>query len=148
MEPTLTPGLSSTLTYRVPEHRTVPHLLPESQQFAQMPHVLATGYLVGLVEWACMQAIAPHLPPGKRTLGVHVDLSHEAPTPPGSTVTIEVVLATVEGRRLLFDITARDEAALVCQGRHRRTVVDLDRFASALASRTSDQADFGAVAHG
>ena len=135
MEPRLEPGLSATLDYTVPEHRTVPHLLPESETFAAMPGVLATGYLVGLVEWTCMRALAPFLRADQRTLGVHVDLSHEAPTPPGSTVRIEVVLTAVEGRRLLFEVVARDEAAVVCRGTHRRAIVDLNRFESALAAR-------------
>lgn len=135
MEPTLQPGLTATLDYQVPEQRTVPHLLPESGQFAAMPRVLATGYLVGLVEWTCMQALAPHLGASERTVGVYVDLSHEAPTPPGATVTIEVVLTSVEGRRLQFDVTAHDDAAVVCRGRHRRAVIDLDRFEATFAAR-------------
>ncbi|MFD3330942.1 thioesterase family protein [Streptomyces sp. NPDC058701] len=137
MEVSLKPGLSAVLKYQVPENRTVPHLLPESDQFAAMPSVLATGYLVGLVEWTCMDALAPHLRPGWRTLGVHVNLSHEAPTPPGCTVNIEVVLTAVEGRSLIFDVTARDEAAVVCRGTHHRSLVDLDRFESMLAARTA-----------
>lgn len=141
MELSLEPGLRATLNYRVPEHRTVPHLLPESDQFTAMPAVLATGYLVGLVEWTCMQALVPHIPSDKRTLGVHVDLSHEAPTPPGSTVRIEAVLKTVDGRRLLFDVTASDEAAVVCRGTHRRAVVDLDRFESAITARRTRPVD-------
>lgn len=137
MRPTLEPGLDATLSYQVPAERTVPHLLPESAEFAAMPHVLATGYLVGLVEWTCMQALAPHLDPGERTLGVRVDLTHEAPTPPGSTITIDVTLTTIEGRKLTFDVIARDEAAVICRGRHRRAVVELDRFTTGLNARTT-----------
>jgi fluoroacetyl-CoA thioesterase len=102
-----------------------------------MPHVLATGYLVGLVEWTCMQALAAHLEPSERTLGVHVDLSHEAPTPPGHVVTIDVELSLAEGRLLTFEVTAPDEAAVVCQGTHRRAVIDLDRFERKLSARTA-----------
>jgi fluoroacetyl-CoA thioesterase len=132
---TLAPGLHATFDYQVPAERTVPHLLPEAAEFAAMPHVLATGYLVGLVEWTCMQALAAHLEPSERTLGVHVDLSHDAPTPPGATVTITARLVTVEGRRLMFEVLARDDAAVICRGRHQRAVVDLDRFAGGLAAR-------------
>ncbi|MEU6712345.1 hypothetical protein ABZ897_12775 [Nonomuraea sp. NPDC046802] len=60
--------------------RTVPHLLPESDYFAALPSVLATGYLVGVVEWTCMRALDGHLEDDEQTLGVHVDLSHQAPT--------------------------------------------------------------------
>lgn len=81
MQATLAPGLTATFGYQVPANRTVPHL-HESAEFAAMPEGLATGYLFGLVEWACMQAVNPHLDPGEGTLGVHVDLGHEGPTPP------------------------------------------------------------------
>ncbi|MFI1735783.1 thioesterase family protein [Streptomyces acidicola] len=138
MRPTLQPKLTARATYAVPIERTVPHLLPEAGHFTQMPQVLATGYLVGLVEWACMQALDGHLDDGERTLGIHVDLSHEAPTPPGQTLTIDVELAKVEGRILTFGVTASDEAAVVCRGTHQRAVIDLDRFESKLSARTAD----------
>jgi fluoroacetyl-CoA thioesterase len=138
MKATLTPGLTARMDYRVGSDRTVPRLLPEAQLFTAMPAVLATGYLVGLVEWTCMEALEGHLGTGERTVGTHIDLSHDAPTPPGSTVTIEAELVDVQGRRLSFEVTARDEAAVVCRGRHRRAVIDLDRFEAAVARRVND----------
>lgn len=72
MTTTVQAGLTAALDYRVPEDRTVPHLLPEAPEFAVMPDVLATGYLVGLVEWACMQALCGCLDDGERTVGTHV----------------------------------------------------------------------------
>jgi fluoroacetyl-CoA thioesterase len=132
MRTTLEPGLTSTLEYSVPAARTVPHLLPESAHFARMPPVLATGYLVGLVEWACMELLDPHLDDDERTLGIHVDLSHEAPTVPGSTVRILVELTEVESRTLTFAVSAHDDHAQVCRGRHRRAVVDLRHFEAKL----------------
>jgi fluoroacetyl-CoA thioesterase len=133
---TLQPGLTGRLEYLVPAERTVPHLLPEAGEFADMPPVLATGYLVGLVEWACMRALHGHLDDGERTVGVHVDVSHEAPTPPGGTVTFEVELTAVDGRRLTFTVLARDDAGVVCRGVHQRSVINRDRFERTLAART------------
>lgn len=52
MKNTLQPGLTHRFTYKVPPNKTVPHLYPESESFQQMPQVLATGYMVGLMEWA------------------------------------------------------------------------------------------------
>ncbi|MFD0852141.1 thioesterase family protein, partial [Actinomadura adrarensis] len=83
MQTTLRPGLTARMEYVVPPERTVPNLLPESEQFAPLPPVLATGYMVGIVEWTCQRAIDGHLSDGEQTLGVHVDLSHEAATPVG-----------------------------------------------------------------
>jgi len=83
VKPTLRPGLTGRLEYVVPAARTVRYLLPEAAPFAGMPEVLATGYLVGIVEWTCMLALAGHLDEDEATLGVHVDVSHEAPPLPG-----------------------------------------------------------------
>lgn len=135
MTSTITAGLTASLDYRVPADRTVPHLLPEAPEFTTMPNILATGYLVGLVEWTCMQTLTPHLQSDQRTLGVHVDLSHEAPTPPGAIITIDAVLTAVHGRRLTFEVTARDDAAVICRGRHQRAIVDVDRLRQSLAAR-------------
>ena len=55
------PGLEYELRFRVPETKTVPALYPEAPEFQAMPRVFATGYLVGLLEWACILAIKPHL---------------------------------------------------------------------------------------
>jgi fluoroacetyl-CoA thioesterase len=136
VKPTLRPGLTATLAYRVPDNRTVPHLLPEAAEFGRMPSVLATGYLVGLVEWTCMRALSDHLDDGERTVGIHVDLSHEGATPPGCDITVDVELVGVDGRRLAFTVQAKDDTAIVCRGTHRRAVIDLQRFEGRLAGRT------------
>ncbi|MFL6074948.1 MAG: thioesterase family protein [Mycobacteriales bacterium] len=135
MRPTLRPGLAASMEYRVPAGRTVPHLLPESAEFAALPPVLATGYLVGLVEWTCVRALDGRLADGEQTLGVHVDLSHEAPTPPGGTLDLRVELVAVDGRQLTFAVEVADEVAVVCRGTHRRAVIDRARFDGRLAAR-------------
>ncbi len=78
MRTTLQPGIQAQLTYTVGQDRTVPELLPESSHFAALPPVLATGYLVALVEWPCMKAVDGHLDADEQTFGVHVDLSHRS----------------------------------------------------------------------
>lgn len=128
MQESLRPGLTGRLEYLVPPERTVPHLLPEAAEFNTMPDVLATGYLVGVLEWACMRALHGHLSEDEATLGVHVDVSHEAPTPVGVRVTVEVELVAVEGRMLTFAIQASDDAAVVSRGTHRRAVITTSRF--------------------
>lgn len=137
MRPTLRVGLASRLEYRVPLERTVPHLLPESSEFAALPDVLATGFLVGIVEWTCMKAMAAHLEDGEQSLGVHIDISHEAPTLPGDTLTVSVELTEVDGRRLTFTVTAADDVAVVCRGIHQRAVIDRGHFRRRLAARAA-----------
>jgi fluoroacetyl-CoA thioesterase len=135
MRDTLRPGLTASLTYEVATDRTVSHLLPEAAEFADMPQVLATGYLVGLVEWTCMRALRGHLDDSEQTVGVHVDLSHDAPTPPHREVTVDVELTEVNGRRLTFAVHAKDDVADICRGTHQRAVVNSVRFESKAAGR-------------
>lgn len=92
MKPTLQAGLTARLEYVVPAERTVAHLLPEAAEFTALPEVLATGYLVGVIGWACIRAVAGHLDAVEQTLGVPIDVSHDAPTPPGVTMTVDVEL--------------------------------------------------------
>ena len=129
MRDTLQPGLKFTFEYEVPEGRTVPSLLPESPEFRQMPRVLATGYMVGLFEWACIRAINPHLDwPREQSVGIGVHLSHVAATPPGLTVTIEGELITREGKRLEFALRGHDGVELISEGTHQRYIIDAERF--------------------
>jgi len=138
---TLKPGLVHEFRYLVPAERTVPHLFPESDEFQPMPRVFATAYLVGLLEWACARLVIPHLDwPAEQTVGVHVAIGHEAPTPPGLTVTATVELVAVNGRMLEFDVRAHDGVDVIARGTHRRAIIDTDRFnrrAAAKAGQTT-----------
>jgi fluoroacetyl-CoA thioesterase len=137
MKETLRAGIEHELRFVVRQTNTVPHLYPESPEFAAMPEVFATGFMVGLVEWACILAIAPHLDEGELSLGTHVDLSHDAATPPGMEVVARVRLEAVEGRRLTFSAEAHDAHERICAGRHGRFVVDRARFEAGLERKAA-----------
>ncbi|HEX9686098.1 MAG TPA: thioesterase family protein [Burkholderiales bacterium] len=129
MKDSLKAGLTHRFQFRVPSSKTVPQLYPESQMFREMPEVFATGYLVGLLEWACIEALRPHLDwPREQSLGTRVDVSHLAATPPGLTVTVDVRLDKVDGRRLSFSVAAHDGVDQITEGTHERVVIDRDRF--------------------
>lgn len=129
MKDTLQTGISYEHKFVIPESKTVPALYPEAEEFAVMPEVLATGFMVGLLEWACIRAINPHLDwPQEQTLGTHIDVSHEAPTPPGLEVTVSVELVAIDGRRLVFAVEAHDGVDLISRGRHERFVVNKAKF--------------------
>ena len=136
MRDTLRAGLRHSFTYRVPESKLVPALYPEASEFQAMPRVFATGFLIGLLEWTCIQAVNPYLDwPREQTVGTRVDVSHTAPTPPGKDVVVEVELTAVDGRRLVFRVSAKDDAATICEGTHERFVVDAQKFNARLAPR-------------
>ena len=136
MKDTLQPGLRFTHRYVVPASKTVPALYPESDEFVAMPRVLATGFLVGLLEWACILALKPHLDwPHEQSVGTRIDVSHEAATPPGFEVTVEVELLAVEGKKLVFSVEAHDGKDRIAQGRHERFVILRDKFDARLAAK-------------
>lgn len=136
MKDTLKPGLASQFSFRVPPSKMVPHLYPESEAFQRMPEVLATGYLVGLLEWACIEAVNPHLDwPREQSVGVHIDVSHLAATPAGLTVTVNLRLDRIEGRRLYFTVSAHDGVDTIAKGTHERFVIDAERFSATSAGK-------------
>jgi fluoroacetyl-CoA thioesterase len=135
MKPTLQPGLTHRFVYTVPENKTVPHLYPEAADFQAMPDVFATGFMVGLMEWTCIQLMAPHLDAGEGSLGIHIDVSHSAATPPGLTVTVEAECVEVKGRKISFRVRAHDGVDQIGEGRHERAVVAWDKFNARVAEK-------------
>ena len=136
MKDSLKPGLTHQFKFRIPPTKTVPHLYPESDAFQQMPQVLATGFMVGLLEWACIEAIQPHLDwPREQSLGTLVNFFHLAATPPGLTVTVDVKLDRVEGRKLVFSVTAHDGVDKITEGVHERFVIDAEKFNAKVAAK-------------
>jgi fluoroacetyl-CoA thioesterase len=133
MKDTLRPGIRASHTFTIPASKTVPALYPEAPEFVAMPEVFATGFLVGFLEWACIKAINPHLHwPEEMTLGTHIDVSHEAATPPGREVTATVELVEVDGRRLVFTVEAHDGVAVISRGLHQRHIIQRDKFLARL----------------
>jgi fluoroacetyl-CoA thioesterase len=129
LKDTLKPGLNYEHKFVVPPSKTVPALYPESEEFLAMPEVFATGFLVGFLEWACIKCINPHIDwPSEQTLGTHINVSHQAATPPGLEVTANVQLVEVDGRRLVFQVEAHDGMELISKGLHERVIVNKERF--------------------
>ncbi len=130
MKPTLRPGDKARLEFTVPASKTVPNLYPEAHEFQQMPTVFATGFMVGLMEWACLKVLEPHLDPGEGSLGIHIDVSHTAATVPGQVVTVDAECTSVNGRRVMFKVVAHDGLDKIGDGRHERMIVAWDKFVS------------------
>ena len=128
MKPTLKVGDTAQLTYKVPADKTVPHLYPDAHDFQLMPTVFATGFMVGLMEWACMKVLEPHVEPGEGSLGIHIDVSHIAATVPGQVVTVDAECTSIAGRRVGFNVVAHDGIEKIGEGRHDRMIVPWDRF--------------------
>ena len=133
----LKPGLKHSATITIGEALAVPasgRLLGET---ADMPPVFATANMIAFVEWTCVAALAPYLAPHQRTVGTRVEMSHTAATPIGMTVTAEVELLEIDGRRLRFKAICRDDVEPIGEGFHEPMVVDHARFMQRLVRKSS-----------
>ncbi len=128
MKKSLRAGLKGEHSMMIEERHLVPALYPEFDSFQIMPPVFATGFLVGFIEWACVETLNPHLEDGEVSLGTQIDITHEAASPANIRVTAFVECTAVAGRRIAWEVEVRDEQNLISQGRHERFVVDEDRF--------------------
>jgi fluoroacetyl-CoA thioesterase len=132
---TLAPGVFYRLQTQVRGHHLVPALFPDSPPIATMPRVLATAWLVALMEHACILALEPHLDVGEASVGTSIDLKHLAATPEATRIAIEAGCIEVHKRRSVWSIVARDEVEEIGRATHYRTVVESHRFAESLAAK-------------
>jgi fluoroacetyl-CoA thioesterase len=137
MKPELKLGLRHTQRLAVADSLTVPALAHAFDSFLDMPPVFATAMLVGFVEWACIEALRPYLEEGERTVGTHIEISHVAATPAGMTVAAEVELVKIQGRRLRFKVSCRDDLDLVAEGFHERSSIDGAKFAARVSAKSA-----------
>lgn len=90
--------------------------------------VLSTPTMVSMMELAAMAAIKPFLDAGEGSVGMAIEVSHTAATPPGHQARAEAELTKIEGRRLEFAVRAFDDVEQIGSGIHRRAVIDAAKF--------------------
>ena len=113
-----------------------PEHLANQFKDAMLPPVFATPMMVKLMEDAALNAVRPYLDPGESAVGTAVDIRHLAATPVGHEITAEAEVTKVEGRRVWFAVSARDEVEEIGHGTHERMVVDLRRIAERLVKKS------------
>jgi fluoroacetyl-CoA thioesterase len=123
-------GAKGTDTLRV----TPTHLASQFKD-ATLPPVFATPMMVRAMENAALNAIRDYLDPGESAVGTVVNVRHLAATPVGHQVTAEAEVTKVDGRRVEFKVSARDESEEIGAGTHERMVVDLARLGKKLAEK-------------
>ena len=94
--------------------------------------VFATPAMVALMEHAALEAVAGGLPAGSTTVGSEMNASHLKPSKLGAEITATAVLTAVEGRKLTFNVGARDQEGVIGEGVHVRYIVDRERFMAKL----------------
>jgi fluoroacetyl-CoA thioesterase len=136
MSPDFKPGLRFAWQYTVPPRATVPQLYHDTAFCADMPDVLATGYLVGMLELACIHGMMAYVDwPREQSVGVGIDIVHIAATPPGMQLDIRGEVLAVEGRRVRFRVEAWDGVDKIAEGEHERALIDPQRFNAKLAQK-------------
>jgi fluoroacetyl-CoA thioesterase len=116
-------GAKGTYTLRV-----MPAHLANQFKDAALPPVFATPMMITAMENAALNAVRDYLDHTESAVGTAVNIRHLAATPVGHRVTAEAVVTKVDGRRIEFKVTARDEIEEIGNGTHERMIVDLDRL--------------------
>lgn len=114
-------GATGTLTHEVREQDL-------ATAYANDVSVLATPVLLWLAEVAAMRAIEEELEPGAMSVGAAHRARHLAATPLGHTVTVSARLVEVDGARLRFEVSGRDEVEEILAGEHERFLIAAERF--------------------
>ena len=123
-------GAKGTFTLHVrPAH------LANQFKDAALPQVFATPMMVTAMENAALNAVRDYLGPGESAVGTAVNIRHFAATPVGHQVTAQAEVTAVNGRRIAFKVSARDETEEIGSGTHERMVVDLNRLGERLAAK-------------
>ena len=99
------------------------------------PPVFATARMVALMEVAAARILAPFLNAGELSVGVRIDATHSAATPPGVTVTATARYLGREDGLYAFEVIVRDGGGEVGRGAHRRAIVSKDRLLAGAARR-------------
>jgi len=129
----LVPGHELESTFPVSEDE-----LAERVGSGELP-VLASPAIVARVERTAVHLLRLRLPPELTTVGASFVLSHEAPTPPGTMITLTVRLEPGDGRKLTFAFVASDPSGEVARGSHVRVIVDRAAFLASAEGRAGRQ---------
>ena len=118
MKASLRPGVSHTKRISIDRDRTISFMGEEAR-------VYATPRLVSDIEYTCRDFLLQHLDTSEDSVGVEIALKHLAPTLMDMSVEITVTVTAVEGRKITFEVAAKDDVEPISGGTHTRVVVDL-----------------------
>ena len=130
MKPSLQPGVSAVKRIEIDRDRTIGFMGEDAR-------VYATPRLVSDVEYTCRDLILQHADDGEDSVGTEVALKHQAPALVGSTVEISVRVAAVDGRKIVLEVSVRDEIDEISSGTHSRFVVDVARTKERLKAKAA-----------
>jgi fluoroacetyl-CoA thioesterase len=130
MKGTIKPGLSKVRRIVIDRARTVSFL-------GEQGRVYATPELCRDIEYTCREALLEHMQPGEDSVGIEIMVRHVAPTLPGMEVEITATVTEIDGRKVSFDVAARDELEPIGNGKHVRFVVDREKTYERLRAKAA-----------
>jgi fluoroacetyl-CoA thioesterase len=130
MKPSLKPGVSMTRRIAIDRDRTISFMGEDAR-------VYATPSMIMDIERTCRDLIMEHADAGEDSVGIEVSVKHLAATLPGMNVDIVVKVTGVEGRKVTFDVSAKDELDAVSSGTHSRFVVDVGKTVERLKAKAA-----------
>jgi len=133
MKETLRPGATKTKRLAVDKDRTIGFMGEEGR-------VYGTPYLVGDIERTCRELLLDHGDAGEDSVGMEVSLRHLAPTLLGMEVEITAKVVGVDGRKVMFEIAAKDELEPIATSTHTRFVVDVSKTHERLKAKAAKRA--------
>ena len=133
MKATLCPGVSRVNRITVNRDRSISFMGEEGR-------VYGTPYLVGDIEQTCRELLLEHGDAGEDSVGTEIAIKHLAPTLLGMSVEITVTVNEVEGRKVSFDVSAKDQIEPICSGTHGRFVVDVGKTIERLKAKAAKRA--------
>jgi fluoroacetyl-CoA thioesterase len=116
--------------------RVMPAHLANQFKDAALPQVFATPMMIRAMENAALNAVRDYLDPGESAVGTVVNIRHLAATPVGHQVVAQAEVTKVDGRRIEFNVSARDEMEEIGTGTHERMVVDMARLDRRLKAKS------------
>ncbi len=133
MKNSLRPGVSKTRRLVVDSERTISFMGEEGR-------VYGTPWLCRDIEQTCRDILLNHADAGEDSVGMEVVLRHTAPTLLGMEVEITATVTAVDGRKVIFDVTAKDELEPIGGGTHTRFVVDVAKAHERLKAKAAKRA--------
>ena len=130
MKASLRPGVTRVNRIEVDRDRTIGFMGEEGR-------VYGTPYLVRDIEMTCRQLILDHGDAGEDLVGTDIAIKHLAPSLLGMTVEITATVTAVEGRKIDFEVSARDDVEQICSGTHGRFVVDVTKTIERLKKKAA-----------
>lgn len=130
MKPSLRPGLTRVNRFTVGRERTIGFMGDEARTYSTPSMVLD-------IEHTCRELVIEHADAGEDSVGVEIAVKHLAPTLMGMTVEVTVHVVAVEGRKVMFEATVKDEVEDVGSGRHTRFVIDKARTFERLKTKAA-----------